>query len=205
MPSSPRAESERALVLRAALARHRPRRLWGASRMAQAGVAMILRGDPTEILLIERASRSDDPWSGHVAFPGGRRAAGDRDLAATAVRETQEELGLDLHSGATLLAGLSPILATTHARTRPMAVQPFVFELAGEPALSLSREVRAAFWVPLEQLADPARRVRIRHRFLGLQMSFSAIRAGDHEIWGLTLRMLEELLALGRTSGRSKK
>src|SRR5262245_34151321 len=64
----------------------------------RAAVAAILlpRDDTFEILLIRRAERPTDLWSGHMAFPGGRRSPEDRDLLATAVRETEEEVGLDL-------------------------------------------------------------------------------------------------------------
>jgi 8-oxo-dGTP pyrophosphatase MutT (NUDIX family) len=165
--------------------------------MAEAAVAVILRGDPPELLLIERAHRPGDPWSGHVALPGGRKDAGDASSAETAVRETREELGLDLRA-ARRIGALSPILATTHSRRRPMAIDPWLFEIEGAPPMHPGPEVARSFWAPLCALADPERRVRIRRPFLGRRWSFGAIRFEEQVIWGLTLRMLEELLAIAR-------
>lgn len=63
----------------------------------QASVSVIVRtADPVDVLFIKRARNPRDPWSGHMALPGGRREAHDDDLLATAIRETHEETGIEL-------------------------------------------------------------------------------------------------------------
>src|SRR2546422_8887368 len=106
-----------------------------------------------EILLIRRAERADDPWSGQIALPGGRYGAGDLDLEATAVRETREETGVDL-SGAERLGGLDDLYPRTPILP-PVGVRPFVFGLARPPALPPSGEVQRAFWLPPAPLSGP--------------------------------------------------
>ena len=112
-------------LIRERLAANDPRnpadRLWlapgGAAELAneikRAAVATILREglEGPEVLLIRRAENPRDPWSGHMAFPGGREAPEDRDLLATAVRETHEEVGLDLQRSAHLLGRLDALPA----------------------------------------------------------------------------------------------
>src|SRR3989449_11455827 len=99
-----------------------------------------------EILLIRRAERADDPWSGQIALPGGRYGAGDLDLEATAVRETREETGVDL-SDAERLGGLDDLYPRTPILP-PLVVRPFVFALAPRAALVASDGVRRGLWLP---------------------------------------------------------
>ncbi|MEI9948182.1 MAG: CoA pyrophosphatase [Pseudomonadota bacterium] len=120
-----------------------------------AAIALILLDlEPSlELLLIERATREGDPWSGHMALPGGHREAMDADLAATAERETLEEVGLDLRARGERLGRLSDC---TPIRGVPVAVRPFVYLLPARPTLLLSAEVRQALWVPVAPLLGGA-------------------------------------------------
>ena len=118
----------------------------------EAAVAAVLHGlEPTDLtlLFIRRATVAGDPWSGDVAFPGGRREAADGSLLETAIRETREELGLDL-SVARYLGSLDDVGPVS--RRRPMVVQPHVFYLRELPALSPNREVAGVHRLSLDKL-----------------------------------------------------
>ncbi|TNF28332.1 MAG: CoA pyrophosphatase [Deltaproteobacteria bacterium] len=187
-------------VLATALSRHRPKRLWGEARMARAAVAVIARDAPggaggVELLFIERVVRPGDPWSGNMAFPGGRAHAEDADIVATAVRETHEEVGFDLGVHGERVGRLSTVLAMTHSGRRPMAVHPVVFTARGGDALTPAPgEVAHALWIPLAALRGEGHRERHAHRVLGVPWRFPAWRWEGRTIWGLTHRMVSELL-----------
>lgn len=148
-----------------------------------------------EILFIVRARVEGDHWSGQVAFPGGRREPEDRDIEATARRETQEETGVRLPAEALRLDDFD---ARTSARRWELVVSPFVYALGERPPLALNHEVQEAYWIPLEALLDP--RNAARHRLPvapgeGAAQDFPAIRLGEHLLWGMTYRMLDGFLA----------
>src|SRR5690606_3192420 len=136
-----------ALVGTAATVLDRPRR---------AAVAVVLSDGPgaLSVLLVRRSEREGDPWSGHMALPGGLAQTGDPDLLHTARRETLEEVGIDLRE-AELLGGLNDI---SPMRSSELAVRPFVFWLARPTSITLSREIAEALWVPLGHFAEPGRR-----------------------------------------------
>jgi 8-oxo-dGTP pyrophosphatase MutT (NUDIX family) len=162
-----------------------------------AAVAAVLRPRPreTELLIIRRAERDGDPWSGHMALPGGHRHASDSDLAATAMRETLEELGLDLRQHE-LLGALDEHAATAQGRFTGIVIAPFVFALGSEPPLSPNAEVAEYYWAPLGRMArgelDAVQEV-VRN---GATMRFSGYRVGDRVVWGLTHRVLQSLFAV---------
>lgn len=169
----------------------------------QAAVAAILRErDPAqgaEVLLIRRAERQGDPWSGHMAFPGGRREPGDADLLATALRETREEIGLDLRVGAQLLGRLDDLEARSRGRRLGMPITPFVFELQGDPPLALEAgEVAEALWTPLLPLFRGEARATYPYELGELRLELPGYRVGDRVVWGLTYQMLETLFQLVR-------
>jgi 8-oxo-dGTP pyrophosphatase MutT (NUDIX family) len=169
----------------------------------QAAVAAILRErDPAlgaEVLLIRRAERTGDPWSGHMAFPGGRREEADADLLATALRETREEIGLDLARDARLLGRLEDVEATSRGRRVGMPISPFVFELEGDPQLSLEAgEVADALWTPLLPLFRGEAHTTYPYELGELRLELPGYRVGESIVWGLTYQMLETLFRLVR-------
>jgi 8-oxo-dGTP pyrophosphatase MutT (NUDIX family) len=154
-------------------------------------VALILRdgAQGLEVLFIRRAEHPQDPWSGQMAFPGGRAEPGDADLRATAVRETKEEIGVDLEAAAEPLGGLDEVRAMARLRPMNLTITPFVFRLheAFEPALS--DEVRSVHWLPLGELLGTARRSTLDYAHQGESMQFPCLRIDEVVIWGLTYRM----------------
>jgi len=182
-------------TVRRALRDHRPQAA-DAPDARPAAVALVLLEGPQglEILLIRRAERADDPWSGQIALPGGRYDAGDPDLEATAVRETREETGVDL-SGAERLGVLDDLYPRT-STLPPVVVRPFVFALARRAALVPSDEVQRAFWLPLGRLSDPGVRREVTLPLRGGARTFPAYLVDDELIWGMTERIVTPFMDL---------
>lgn len=184
--------------LRAALESHRP---VGADReegIRRAAVALIIRagedGAP-ELLFIKRAEYPADPWSGQVAFPGGREEAGDPTLTDTAIRETREETGIDLVGDATVIGTLDDLRPQT-VRLPAVIVRPYVILLHRFEPLLLSDEVALAFWIPLAAFKDAPswRDTQVFAR--GVQLNARAFHHQGHVVWGMTERILGQLLVL---------
>jgi 8-oxo-dGTP pyrophosphatase MutT (NUDIX family) len=171
------------------LARRKPK-ISDLERPVRAAVALLLRegAQGLEMLFIERAACDNDPWSGNLAFPGGKVEASDPDVRTTAERETEEELGIDL-SRARYLGRLSDLVAAT----LPVLVSCFVYGLEGSEPLRLSDEVRDAFWVPLVLMEESERHVVTTVEFRDVRAPFPALRLlPSHRpvLWGLTYRLV---------------
>ena len=170
-----------------------------ADASTRAAVAVILRDTPAgiEMLFIRRAEHPKDPWSGHMAYPGGRAEPHDTDLRATAVRETLEEIGIDLARSARLLGTLDEIRAMARGRPVDLAITPFVFRLQEDPETLLSHEVRSLHWVPLALLFDETSRSLLDYQHENARLKLPCIRLGgtDDElvVWGLTYKMCSGL------------
>ncbi|HET7599809.1 MAG TPA: NUDIX domain-containing protein [Gemmatimonadales bacterium] len=164
---------------------HDPAAIWAA-------VALVLVPDPDALLLIRRAERVGDPWSGQIGLPGGRRGPGDPDLVTTAIRETAEEVGLTLEPGR-LIGTLDDVTPRTPTLP-PVAVRPFVFGLRHRPQLRPNCEVAAASWVELARLSllDSRREVEVVIR--GAARAVPAFVVDDLVVWGLTHRILDLFL-----------
>lgn len=161
-----------------------------------AAVALVLLEESSglETLLIRRADRVGDPWSGQIALPGGRRDPADPDLLVTAIRETHEETGVDLAAAERL--GVLDDLYPRTSTLPPVVVRPFVFALAARPPLVPSPEVRRAFWLPLARLSEPGVRREVTITLRGGARTFPAYRIDDVVIWGMTERILTPFLEL---------
>ncbi|WP_394835082.1 CoA pyrophosphatase [Pendulispora rubella] len=166
-----------------------------------AAVAAILRdgpdGEDAEILLIRRAERLRDPWSGHMAFPGGRREVVDRTIVDTAIRETREEVGLDLAAHGTVLHRLPNRAATARGKITDLTVAAFVFELPRAETnltnLVSNVEVAEAIWTPLGPLARGETVTTFEYLHEDTMLTFPGYRVGERVVWGLTWRMLQAL------------
>ena len=142
---------------------------------------------------MKRAEYAGDPWSGQVAFPGGRQEPDDATLWDTAVRETLEETGLDLARDGHLLGRLDE-LHPRAATLPPIVVRPYVAVAPADLKLALSPELSLAFWVPLERLREDAHVVStVAPR--GVAMRVPSVVHDGHVIWGMTFRILEDFLA----------
>ena len=185
----------------AAFARSSPADAIDAPATDKAAVAAVLResGAGTELLFIRRAEHPRDPWSGQMGLPGGRVDPGDAAPLAAAVRETREELGLDLESAARPLGRLTEVRTHLREGALPRSVVPFGFAIA-EPNVPmrfrLNHEVAEAVWVPLAFLAEEVNRESFDYTWRGTPLVLPCYHFGGRKIWGLTLWIVDELLAL---------
>ena len=184
--------------LRSSLSSRRPAEAAAEAGVRRAAVALIFRagrdGSP-ELLFIKRAEYPGDPWSGQIAFPGGREESGDASLQQTAIRETREETGIDLGREGMLIGVLDDLRPRT-VRLPAVVVRPYVAVLDRSEALELSAEVALAFWIPFGDLADKESWQQDTVLARGVQINARVFRHEDHVIWGMTERILAQLLEL---------
>lgn len=167
----------------------------------RAAVAIVVRDgtDGPQVLLVRRAEHPADAWSGQMAFPGGRKDPQDENLLATAIRETFEEVGLDLGQAGRLLGQLAPLPAVARGRPVGLTIVPFIFELVAVAELLYSDEVVEAVWVPLDPLLQGQLRTTFAvDRDSGERVELPAHNVGGRIVWGLTYRMLDSLFELLR-------
>lgn len=174
----------------------------------QAAVAVLLREGPSgfEVLFIRRAEADGDPWSGQMGFPGGRAEPGE-DLASTAVRETEEETGIDVGAHGELLGSLDEVRAMDRMRPMDLVIVPYVFRLEGPAVFVPNAEVRSLHWLPLDDLLGSRWQSTMEYVHKDSTLQFPCLRFEDLVIWGLTYRMFMgfrerlEAAAAGLTSG----
>lgn len=164
----------------------------------KAAVAIVIRmgeADEPEVLFIQRAEYEGDPWSGQIAFPGGREEESDPSLMNTAIRETLEEISIDLGVDAELVSALDD-LHPQSIRLPAVVVRPFVFLASALPDPVLSSEVADLFWVPLSVLLDRSVWKEATVRAGGYEMSRFAFHHRGYVVWGMTERILSGMLSL---------
>lgn len=162
----------------------------------RAAVTLLLAPDPTdpervEALFVLRAQVDGDPWSGHVALPGGREEAGDEDLLDTARRELAEETTIELPRDAYL--GTLDELAPRAVHLPSISVCPFVAWSDEQPPVRENRELAGHLWIPLGELAAPDRRSSIE-RGGPAPRSFETIEYAGATVWGMTLAIVDDFL-----------
>jgi 8-oxo-dGTP pyrophosphatase MutT (NUDIX family) len=165
--------------------------------LPEAAVAILHAQLPVEtVLLIRRAEREGDPWSGHWSFPGGRRDPTDSNLLFTALRELDEECGIRLDEK-NLETALRPTMAGRKAG-KLMLVAPFLFRIDRPlPTLLDTREAVEAVWMPLSRIQDLAEHRLQNVPGMAPEMHFPAIELNGMALWGFTYRVLCEWLGLG--------
>lgn len=165
---------------------------------ARAAVAAIVReldsARGPDILFIRRAEHPNDLWSGHMAFPGGRRNPSDADLLSTAIRETHEEVGIDLRTDGRLIAQLDELPAMARGERLGLSITPFVFELTQDKALVLdTTEVAEALWTPLLPMLRGESATDFEYVYRNEPLRLPGFKVGERIVWGLTYQMLRVL------------
>lgn len=158
------------------------------SEDAKAAVAILFRQGPRglELLLVKRAQIPSDPWSGDMAFPGGKRGPEDKDLMETARREVLEETGIELNE-----LGFLGVMEAFFSTVRPdLGVLPHVFLVEGAPEVRLNEELSSFMWVPLGELRGTVGRAKVKN------MDVPVYHINGEVVWGLTHRMLGKLLEI---------
>ena len=167
----------------------------------RAAVALLVRLDESrdppapQLLLIKRATFEGDPWSGHVALPGGRRESGDTSLERTVIRETWEETAIDLERDGRLLGCLDEVAPRTPVLP-PIIITPFVGLVRADVDIVASPEVAEWFWVDVEALRDPEISREVVLELASGPRTVMSFQHGAHTIWGLTERILRQFLAI---------
>ena len=163
----------------------------------QAAVSLVLRARPNlEVLLIKRAKSERDPWSGHMALPGGRRDYDDMNIVDTAMREAMEEVGLDLKLLGKPLGRLDDV-APSSPHLPSLTITPFVFGIGAlATAHVASYEVAEVFWVPIDDIRDPAALSTVEIQLPSGPRDFPCYRVAGEVVWGLTFQIITQFLEI---------
>lgn len=181
------------------LKEHLKENLDNSQELRYAAVAMILREGENglELLFIRRALHDGDPWSGNIAFPGGKAEPGE-DPRQTAERETLEEIGIDLNR-AIYLGRMQDVRGSY----LPIIVSCFVYWLS-DPSQEIiaNGEVNDTFWANLDDLYDFERHLIATVSFGGDELEAPAVALPWPDapvLWGLTYRLAISFLEMART------
>ena len=161
---------------------------------SRAAVAVVLVPDPDSLLLIRRAIKEGDRWSGQMALPGGRWSATDPDLLATARRETFEEVGVSL-ADARVIGALDDIAPRTQLLPA-ITVSPYVFALSTPVPLVPNHEVAAAAWVALNRFVEGDTYRPFEFDAQGTKVLLPGYHLDEGVVWGMTERIVTPLLEL---------
>lgn len=166
----------------------------GEAQRAAVAIVLTDQAEPC-VLLVKRQERAGDPWSGHAAFPGGFRSAGDEDAAVTAERETQEETGLPLAGVGERLGRLDDVYPRS-VHLPKVIVTPWIFAVPARLPVAPTSEIARALWVPVSQLLAPENRRPFILEMPSGPREFDSIQVESLVIWGLTERIISQLVTL---------
>jgi 8-oxo-dGTP pyrophosphatase MutT (NUDIX family) len=164
---------------------------------ANAAVVVLLRAADKDfqVLFVKRAETPTDTWSGQTALPGGKRDPEDRNLKETVVRETLEETGINLREGCRFLGAMEPLRSTQKPQ---MKILPFVVLQEKEQTIELNEELTEYFWASLKELVHSKGSIKFSFG------EFPAYIIENNVIWGLTYRIMHNLLSLLSSSEKGK-
>jgi 8-oxo-dGTP pyrophosphatase MutT (NUDIX family) len=166
----------------------------GDGGQVEAVVAILLWDEPgvgLQTLLVKRAEREGDPWSGQIGLPGGRVKQSVESPRTALHREVEEEVGIRLEEVGVELGSLS----VGHPMRRiEMRVQPWVYGLRTKPKVSLGSEIADSFWTNLIELPSKMRMVEIVIR--NEPRSVASFVVEGKVVWGFTYRVLTELIPI---------
>lgn len=185
--------------IRSRIHSHTPRRKHIRKHTRQAAVSVVLRpeGGHTEALFILRAKKEGDPWSGHMAFPGGHRDEEDESLRHTAERETLEEIGIDLATAGEFIGEIDAVQANPRGRNLDMMVTPFVYELTQKTVeFSPNYEVADVLWGSLNDMYSGESHRMGEFIIAGETVAYPGYDVGEEMVWGLTYRMLDQFFEM---------
>ena len=132
-----------------------------------------------------------------MAFPGGRQHSEDATLLDTAMRETREEVGLDLHREAEHIGQLDDLQAIARGKPQETVIRPFVFEVHREAPIQVDQaEVAEALWTPLLPLYRGEVDTVRPYQWHGTRIDFPAYDVGGRVVWGLTYQMLRSFFRI---------
>ena len=170
---------------------------WYRSLSQRAAVAIVIEDRPhlgPSFLMIERAEREGDPWSGQMAFPGGKQDVGDDHITQTALRELEEEIGVS-PTQLRRFGRLSDILARPYRiQQKPMVVSPLLFEPLGDLHFNPNEEVADLLWVPINHFLESSNRQRMEWKKYGKRIQLPCYFYNEKRIWGLSLLMIDEFM-----------
>ncbi len=179
------------------LKQHRPH-LFSGQNVRQAAVAVVFAGeqDALSVLLIQRVQRLEDPWSGHLAFPGGMMDPGDDSLLTTARREILEEVCWQPASS-DCLTRFDDLEGKSAGKSAGLTIASFIFRIPEPVSVGVSDEVEKSLWVPVSELTDSRQQTAFEPYD---RVRYPAVRLRDQALpllWGMTLRLLQQILLAG--------
>lgn len=175
----------------------------------KASVALIVREhiNGCELLMLKRAIKAGDPWSGHMAFPGGKQESAQEATLDTAIRETFEETAIPL-SQTHCIGRLSDLTTRTHNNRGLMTISPWIFHMPAHQKIQLNHESQHAIWLPLD-VFTPEQRQQFQWPLLriagqALTINLPCFRHHQAKIWGLSLIMIDEFMDLLASNGTQR-
>ncbi|UCE96524.1 MAG: CoA pyrophosphatase [Candidatus Bathyarchaeota archaeon] len=156
---------------------------------ADAAVALLLKpaSEGFKTLFVRRVENPLDPWSGQIAFPGGKRSLTDQNIKQTVIRETLEETNINLVHGCRFLG----MLDTMKSTLRPeLLVAPFIILLEREPSIILNNELKGYSWVSIKRLQKCKGTAKFPFGEVNAYLFDGKV------IWGLTYRICEKFLPI---------